>query len=267
MKELLIAYSTQVLFTIGMIAIGGLLIALCNRLFYANFGSEAKLVCYITGAIGVPVHELSHALFCVIFAHKITEIKLFQISDEDGTLGYVKHTYNRKNIYQNIGNFFIGVAPIIVMSALLFLLAWAMMPDTVHSIIVQIKSLNLTGKPVDAFITFFKAFGDYFSAISDYKWWLFIIIGSFFALHMCLSIADIKNALSGLIFLLVAILIVDIILRIVSIAILNMVTRTILTGGVFLTVFLSLALLINIVLINVSMIYRLAKKKIANKTH
>ena len=42
-------------------------------------------------APGVAVHELGHALFCIIFRHKIEDMKLFS-PEEDGTLGYVSHT-------------------------------------------------------------------------------------------------------------------------------------------------------------------------------
>ena len=60
---------------------------------------------------GVMVHEIGHALFCVIFRHKIVEMKLFS-PEEDGTLGYVNHSYNPNSFYQRIGNFFIGTGPI-----------------------------------------------------------------------------------------------------------------------------------------------------------
>ncbi len=98
----------------------GFIISIINKLFYKIAGTS-KAVIYGTGIIGTPIHELSHALFCVIFLHKITEIKLFQINSEDGTLGYVKHAYNKKNIYHLIGNFFIGVAPILIGTIILIL--------------------------------------------------------------------------------------------------------------------------------------------------
>ena len=131
--DIFIAFLLQIAFSIGVIFLLGWLIALCNKVFYSNFGRFGNIVCYITGFVGAPIHELSHALFCLIFFHRIREIKLFQISD-DGTMGYVIHSYNRRNMYQRIGNFFIGVAPILVMSGLLFLLAWGLLPEFISDI-------------------------------------------------------------------------------------------------------------------------------------
>lgn len=127
-REILRGFIFQSVGTIGVIFLFGWLIAQCNKRFYANFGRRARTVCYVTGFFGTPVHELSHALFCVLFGHKILEIKLFSLNSADGTLGYVNHIYNRKNFYQRIGNFFIGVAPILVISALLYLISCFLLP-------------------------------------------------------------------------------------------------------------------------------------------
>ena len=101
--DILVCYLLQIVFTVGLIVLFGFLIAFCNKRFYANFGNYGRAVCYITGAIGTPLHECAHALFCLIFGHKVTEIKLFQINAADGTLGYVNHSYNPKNIYHKVG--------------------------------------------------------------------------------------------------------------------------------------------------------------------
>lgn len=66
---------------------------------------------YMSAWIGTPIHELSHALFCFVFGHKIQRIVLFN-PDKRGTLGYVTHSYNNRNLWQVMGNFFIGIAPL-----------------------------------------------------------------------------------------------------------------------------------------------------------
>ena len=79
-----------------------------------------KAFAYIT-APGVIVHELSHAFCCLIFAHKIKELVLFRPS-KDGTLGYVKHAWNPRNIWAILGNAWIGTAPVWMGGALVFFL-------------------------------------------------------------------------------------------------------------------------------------------------
>ena len=76
---------------------------------------------------GTIIHELGHALFCLIFRHKITEMKLFDPDPETGTLGYVQHTYESSSLYQMAGNFFIGIGPILLGSGLIYLLLYLLL--------------------------------------------------------------------------------------------------------------------------------------------
>jgi hypothetical protein len=82
---------------------------------------------YLT-APGVMIHEIGHAIFCLIFRHKIVEMKLFS-PEEDGTLGYVNHSYNPKSFYQRIGNFFIGTGPIWFGITILCFVSWLLLPS------------------------------------------------------------------------------------------------------------------------------------------
>lgn len=259
--DVLIAYLLQIVFTVGAIFLFGFLIALCNRKFYANFGNYGRTACYITGVIGTPIHECSHALFCLIFGHKVTEIKLFQINSADGTLGYVNHSYNKRNIYQRIGNFFIGVAPIIVISALLYLLAWLLLPEFVATIDGSFQISNFVGNIGNIFTDLLNVFQAFFLCALSWQWWVFLIIGMFLALHMTLSKADIKGALSGLLFLLVVVLIVDVILVLVSGNLLTAFTQEVLGIASYLLCILVLALIISIIAVIVSFVFRVAKKR------
>jgi hypothetical protein len=85
-----------------------------------------KKYIYIT-ALGTVVHEASHAFFCLVFAHKITKISFFK-PEADGTLGYVNHSYNKRNLYHRAGNFFIGSAPVWGGCAVLALCGWLLLP-------------------------------------------------------------------------------------------------------------------------------------------
>ena len=100
---------------------------------------------------GVMIHEIGHAVFCLIFRHKIVEMKLFS-PDEDGTLGYVNHSYNPKSFYQRIGNFFIGTGPIWFGITVLWFISLLLLPEcmqvhnSVGSVIGNFFSMNFWGR-------------------------------------------------------------------------------------------------------------------------
>ena len=88
-----------------------------------------------TGWLGTPVHELSHALFCLVFRHRINEIALFKPDLKSGRLGYVDHSFTRGNWFEELGNFFIGIAPLIGGSVVLTALLWCFYPDAATEIL------------------------------------------------------------------------------------------------------------------------------------
>lgn len=81
----------------------------------------------ITAWLGVPLHELSHLVVAKLFGHRIIDWKLFQPDPVTGTLGFVRHSYNRDKAWQIIGCFFVGLAPVVVGGSVLALLfLWAL---------------------------------------------------------------------------------------------------------------------------------------------
>lgn len=265
--DILVSYLTQVLFTIGVIYLFGWLIALCNKKFYQNLGAFGTKACYISGFIGTPVHECSHALMCLIFGHKIKAIKLFQISSTDGTLGYVSHSFNRKNVYHQIGNFFIGVAPIICISAILYLMAYLMVPQMVQDVMVEVQSINVNDGFSSIIKTILNAVIAFFSHAGNGWWWLFVLIGTFLALHMTLSDADIKGSWTGLVIILALILVMDIIIGLLNQAFLLIITQGFVLVGGFITGFLTLGTLISLILVVISFLFKNIKNQILKRRY
>lgn len=100
-------------YTLGAVVICGLAVSLCRKLFISMMGGGfGRGVVMVTSIVGTPVHELGHALMCLLFGHRITAMSLWQPFSDDGNLGYVTHAYRRKNPYHVLGNLFIGVGPI-----------------------------------------------------------------------------------------------------------------------------------------------------------
>ncbi len=67
----------------------------------------------VTGWLGVPIHELSHVVACLVFRHRVEKVQLFAPDKRTGRLGSVQHAWNRKSVYQQLGRFFIGIAPLV----------------------------------------------------------------------------------------------------------------------------------------------------------
>lgn len=209
---------SQFFWLFGMLMILGIILyflARFTRNTYAlTLGHRAEL--FTTAWLGTPIHELGHAFFCLIFRHEIKEIKLFTPDASDGTLGFVKHAYNPKSIYQRIGLLFIGVGPVLFGSAVIALSYYFLVSND-----MQVFSLaNIDFITTESEGTWYKTivfqllgiwqvFSSLFEVIftvqnaSSKNFWIFIFIAVSVSAHMELSLPDLKSARSGIIALLV----------------------------------------------------------------
>ena len=74
---LLIRASVDTLYMTGMIILVGFILGFLREHSMANFQrSFGWKAVAITAVIGVPIHEMSHAIFCFIFRHKIKKVVL-----------------------------------------------------------------------------------------------------------------------------------------------------------------------------------------------
>jgi len=173
-----------------------------SKAFAASIGHKAEL--FLTGWIGIPVHEMGHAVFCFIFRHKITEAKFFS-PKEDGTMGFVKHEFNPKSSYQKIGNFFIGIAPMLFGTVVIYALLGILFPEYLPEELTG----SIAGTSWGIFRNFFR-----FASFSDLRFWIFIYLSLGIASHMKLSVQDFKGATSGFITLLALIFLINLIANI-----------------------------------------------------
>lgn len=163
---------------------------------------------FISAFIGTPIHELSHAFFCVLAGHKITKIKLLQFNGSD-TLGYVKHTYNPRNIFHQCGRFFIGIAPLIGGLGAVVFISLTLFPsidfigfiEDINQNILLVDSLNdysslLFQSSLDAMNLHLRLF---FQDHLKYTIWFFVVAS--IVSHITPSSADLKGASTGAIFL------------------------------------------------------------------
>lgn len=215
---MLIHIIMQIVIIIGAVYIVGFLINILNKTFYKLLNYNKPIV-YITGIIGTPIHELSHAFICMVFFHKIKKIKFFQLPKEDGVMGYVEHTYNKKNIYHLIGCFFISVAPIFIGSLIIYLLIRVMLPNAfseINEYLELIIYLENSSTSYDSISYLVNILGEVFVCILSYFktsfwWFIFMIMALPISLHMRLSAQDIKESYIGIPFIALLIVILNVI--------------------------------------------------------
>ncbi|KGK87261.1 M50 family metallopeptidase [Clostridium sp. HMP27] len=204
--ELLIRTCIETVYLTGMVILVGLLLGVLRnnsiKNFQRSFGTKAVM---ITGVIGVPIHELSHAIFALLFGHKITRIKLLQKPDEKGVMGYVQHSYNQGSIYQQVGNFFIGIAPIFGGAFSIIALISFIIPQAYNSFInILVKGLHVTVLNKSAIEEIINSYSELVKVIFSFKnfenpyFYVFLFIAICISSHISLSYADIKGASRGL---------------------------------------------------------------------
>lgn len=256
-EKILMNFLEQLTSFVGFVFIVGFLISILNRVFYSLTGHK-RWVVYATGFIGTPIHELSHAAMCIVFGHKINEIKLFQIGSEDGTLGYVTHSSNPRNLYHRIGQYFIGVAPIFVGSVVLYFAMMYFLPETHNEINLTFLKLKASGGT----FAWFEKFGDAFvgvmqSILSEFPTsilgWVFIILSMCIALHMNLSHADLKGAIGAVPLLAIVLLVVNFILGFASKSLYADFLGIMAGAGVFVVLMLSLSLIFSLFFVAVAL--------------
>lgn len=181
-----------------------------ENLSYRVFGQKVYL--YVFAWLGTAIHELGHALFALLFRHKITEMELFSPNSKEGSLGHVNHSYDPNSIYQNIGNFFIGIGPVISGSLFLYIISFLLFGFSLSNTQqVDFHSISLTN--LDGILNLFS--GIYENVINYLKyifigeessWWKIILL--FYLLYsvgssITLSGSDIKSGIKGFIYFLV----------------------------------------------------------------
>lgn len=155
MQQLVIHDFTQLgILLVGIAALAALLHVVeraSGRVVSHHLGWNGVLV---TGWLGVPLHELAHLVSAKLFGHRIVGIAFFEPDPSTGTLGYVRHAYAKRTPWQLIGNFMIGIAPLIAgAAALAAVLAWMVGPATLSRIfdvpalaIRDVSDLRLVGR-------------------------------------------------------------------------------------------------------------------------
>lgn len=259
----------QLAFTVGFVMLYGGFISLCNRCFYDACGDTAFGIVRLTGYIGTPVHELSHALMCVLFGHTVKKISMFGDSRRSRTLGYVEHSYYRGNLYHQLGNFFIGISPILAGGLVILLLVRLLTPDVYFGMNAETAAIReafshgFDGTAVMSLLgSVGSMLGTLFSldGFSDWRWWVCMILAFSVALHMEVSRSDIVSGLRGLGVISAMLLVADIILGLLFPEALAAVTSACVSAGIFIALLMLIPAVFSTVIGGISLVMILLRE-------
>lgn len=164
--------------------------------------------------IGTPIHELSHCFLCVLCLHRIHKVSLYSPA-EDGTLGYVTHSFNKGCLLSTAGGFLIGIAPLFGGILTIYLVSDILLPDSnINKIMSNVSTQQLNGMTtifccmlvtIKQILSSLLTILNYDSFFRIVLW--FYLSGSI-ALHMSPSKADLHNSVTGII-VIISILVVS----------------------------------------------------------
>ncbi|MGP1486821.1 hypothetical protein [Peptostreptococcus stomatis] len=238
--------SLEILFVLSLLASIFSFLGKKNTFYIYNCFGMNGLV--ITGLIGTVVHEFSHMLFCLIFRHEIVEFSLFRPykSRFDGVMGYVNHSCDRSSPYQMVGNFFIGIAPIIVGTGCMILFMRILLPEefkatyqTFNQNMAYMSNINSIGDSLNIYINIVIAIIHNLNPFIGHSWpryIVFIYIMYSITSHMDLSKEDIINSRAGLLVFIILTYLINLIFIVLGIKYQILLLKVLISVFSFLTV-------------------------------
>ena len=245
-------------YTLGAVILCGLLAAWCQRMFQYLLGDGMGRGLFLgTSIVGTPVHELGHALMCLLFGHKIQEMSLWNPRAKNGDIGYVRHSYNPRNPYHQLGNLFIGIGPILSGLGVTAILLMLCFPHTWSTYVDVASDMVSDGRnPLFILWAGIRIWPGVLFENSVAIWWkiLAILLMLAVSLHVMLSPADIKNSLRAVPVYLVIVLLFTVITALLGHAVMSSVQAALATYQAVTVALFSIVLSCSVVLVLLAMV-------------
>lgn len=190
-----------------------------TRLALLSMGRYLYLLLF--GWLGTTIHEIGHALAALLFGHRIVQFRPFMPDARSGRVGQVISGYNSNSIYQQIGLFFIGIAPILFGTSMIFvallILFQREMIELIGSVPPLTDSSSVQSSPaallyqILAYCTAILAFIFSPAHFADWRFYLFLYLTFAIGSSIHLSEPDIKAAAKGFTALVVLVLVFNLI--------------------------------------------------------
>lgn len=130
----------------------GLAVWCCQRAFAYLVGDRSgRPLLLATAVLSVPLRELGHAMMCLLFAHRIDALCLFDPAAPDGEFGYIEHSYRRKNPLAVLGNWFFALGPVLLGLAAVLVVMFLCFRTAFLSFFADVAALTDAGAGIGEF--------------------------------------------------------------------------------------------------------------------
>jgi hypothetical protein len=152
------------------------------------------------GWLATALHEAGHAVFAMLFGHRVNRVKWFDFDAEDGTLGKVEHDYDPTSLYQRVGRLFIGVGPVLLGALVLGVAARLLLGVSASSRHAPAADAVATMRELETQLRAAAyAVGHLASALRPGRWqsWVFLYVAWVAGSAMRLSASDVRSFAAG----------------------------------------------------------------------
>lgn len=257
---LLKAVTAQLIGVLGIFFVFGFVLSKIQkataRVYMQSIGWKGILW---TAWIGTPIHELGHAFFAKLFRHKIVSMSLFRPHADTGNLGHVDHSYNERSLYQKMGNFFIGAAPMIWGSCVLVALLYFLVPNG-REIFAPLRQ-EYTGI-ASLFVNIKNTLVFLFNPehLHEWKFWIFLYLSFCVSSHLAPSAMDQKGMWKGFFWIVLIVCLVNAFALLIKVDITQYVLSINQYLGIFTAIF-TYALIISLVHLVLASLFLLPFRK------
>ncbi len=217
------ATAMQLFIVLGVGVIFGFIIHHLSRAVQ-RYAGDILPICayaYLFMIPGTIVHELAHLVVAVLFLFKIGAVVLFQCKPNSPYGGYIERS-KPGNPIQEIGAFFIGIAPIVLGALAIYGFSLLLIGPGLFagvSLTVAIGDspnlLLLLVQVIESVVlTTWRVFANLVSlqGVPGWQVWLFLYLAYSLSNSMNLSDLDWNHALKGFLYLFVLLLLVNVVL-------------------------------------------------------
>ncbi len=200
MRDWLFCLLELLVYTFGVMGVCALVIEQCHRACFSLLGRRiGRAFWYATALPGAPVHEVGHAVMCLLFAHRIEELHLLP---RRGSPARVEHSYHRRNPWAAMGTVWIGLGPLFSCLAVMLAVLYFLFPQTLLSYNAAVDALQQNGSlPFSEIARHTGTMVISLVSESTSPLWLrllgwYLLLSM--SLHVRLSVADLRGMIPGL---------------------------------------------------------------------